>query len=63
MISGNVEFSMALISIGCFDFFDSHATVVLTHGFKKKSMKTPIKEIERAESYKKEYFNRKKVIK
>ncbi len=46
-----------------FCFFDSHATVVLTHGFKKKSMKTPRQEIERAESYKKDYFNRKRAIK
>jgi len=46
-----------------FCFFDSHATVVLTHGFQKKSMKTPIREIEKAELYKKDYFNRKKAIK
>jgi phage-related protein len=46
-----------------FCFFDSNATVVLTHGFRKKSMKTPRQEIERAESYKRDYFNRKRVIK
>ncbi len=30
--------------------------VVLTHGFVKKTQKTPKNEIERAESYKRDYF-------
>ena len=32
--------------------------IVLTHGFIKKTQKTPRSEIEKAENYKKEYFNR-----
>ena len=32
--------------------------IVLTHGFIKKTQKTPRNEIEKAENYKKEYFNR-----
>lgn len=35
------------------------AVVVLFHGFQKKTQKTPLKEIKRAESIKKEYFNSK----
>lgn len=42
-----------------FCFFDSHAVVVLTHGFEKKSMKTPRQEIERAETYRRDYLKRK----
>ena len=32
--------------------------IVLTHGFIKKTQKTPRSEIEKAENFKKEYFNR-----
>ena len=39
--------------------FDKGAVVVLFHGIQKKSQKTPPKEIKRAESIKKEYFNSK----
>jgi len=42
-----------------FCFFDSHAVVILTHGFEKKSMKTPKQEIDRAEVYRRDYLNRK----
>jgi len=42
-----------------FSFFDSHAVVILTHGFQKKRMKTPRQEIERAESYRRDYLKRK----
>jgi phage-related protein len=35
--------------------------VVLTHGFVKKTAKTPPQEIERAEGYRKEYFERRAV--
>jgi len=42
-----------------FCFFDSHSVVILTHGFEKKSMKTPRQEIERAETYRRDYLNRK----
>lgn len=39
-------------------FFDSRSMIVLTNGFEKKSMKTPRQEIERAESYRRDYLNR-----
>lgn len=42
-----------------FCFFDSHAVIILTHGFEKKRMKTPQQEIERAESYRRDYLKRK----
>ena len=32
--------------------------IILTHGFIKKTQKTPRNEIEKAENYKKDYFNR-----
>jgi len=41
--------------IFCF-FLDN--SVVLTHGFVKKSQKTPAHEIERAEVYRKDFFKR-----
>jgi phage-related protein len=41
--------------IFCF-FFDN--SVVLTHGFVKKSQKTPAREIERAEVYRRDFFKR-----
>ena len=40
-----------------FAFFDG-AKVILTNGFIKKSQKTPHQEIERAENFKKDYFQR-----
>jgi phage-related protein len=43
-----------------FCFFDSYATIVLTHAFQKKSLKTPIREIEKAESYRRDYWSRRK---
>jgi phage-related protein len=55
-----IQFGSDIYRVFC--FFDSHSTVVLTHGFKKKSMKTPRLEIQRAESYKRDYFNRKRAI-
>ena len=41
-------------------FFSHHAVIVLTHGFSKKSQKTPRTEIERAEGYKKDFMRRSK---
>ena len=41
-----------------FCFFDSHSVIVLTHGFMKKTQKTPKQEIERAEFYRKEFLSR-----
>lgn len=38
---------------------DDGAVVVLFHGFQKKTQKTPMKEIKRAEAIKREYFKNK----
>jgi len=42
-----------------FSFFDEGNLVVLINGFQKKTQKTPIKEINKAEQLKKEYENEK----
>ncbi len=39
-------------------FFSGGSIIILTHGFSKKSQKTPRNEIERAESYKKDFMRR-----
>lgn len=39
-------------------FWDQGALVILTHGFEKKSQKTPSKEIEKALTYKKDWQRR-----
>lgn len=41
-----------------FCFFADRSIVVLTHGFVKKSQKAPKREIERAETYRKDYLKR-----
>lgn len=41
-----------------FSFFDGNSVVVLTHGFIKKTQKTPQREIERAEAYRRDYLQR-----
>lgn len=41
-----------------FCFFDGHSVVVLTHGIIKKVQKTPQREIERAETYRRDYLQR-----
>ncbi len=43
-----------------FCFFVGNSVVVLTHGFMKKSRKTPKTEIEKAEVYKREFLRRRK---
>ena len=40
-------------------FFVIGQKVILTHGFVKKTKKTPISEIEKAKNYRTEYLNRK----
>ncbi|MBN2745004.1 MAG: type II toxin-antitoxin system RelE/ParE family toxin [Marinilabiliaceae bacterium] len=40
-----------------FCFFDHGKLIILTNGFRKKSQKTPVKEIERALKIKEEYEN------
>lgn len=42
-----------------FSFFDRGRLIVLLNGFQKKTHKTPLKEIYRAEQLKKQYFDRK----
>jgi len=42
-----------------FCFFDIDNIVVIGHGFKKKSQKTPKQQIEKAEQIKKEYYESK----
>jgi phage-related protein len=41
-----------------FCFFDGNSVVVLTHGMIKKTQKTPQREIERAEAYRRDYLQR-----
>lgn len=41
-----------------FCFFVENAVVVLTHGFVKKSQKTPKSEIEKAEAYRRDFLTR-----
>jgi len=52
-----IQYSSNIYRILC--FFDSHAVIILTHGFEKKSMKTPRRELERAEWYRRDYLMRK----
>lgn len=41
-----------------FSFLDGNSIIVLTHGLIKKTQKTPHREIERAEAYRKDYLQR-----
>ena len=41
-----------------FSFLDGNSVVVLTHGLIKKTQKTPQREIERAEAYRRDYLQR-----
>jgi phage-related protein len=52
-----VEIDSNIYRIFC--CMDSGAVVVLFHGFQKKTQKTPLKEIKRAEAIKKEYYKSK----
>lgn len=42
-----------------FCFFDDKNIVVVGHGFQKKTQKTPLKEIEKAQKIRKEYYDEK----
>ncbi len=55
-----VQYGSNIYRIFC--FFDSHSVVVLTHGLVKKSQKTPQREIERAELYRKDFLGRRKKL-
>jgi phage-related protein len=50
-----IQFGSNAYRIFCFFLNNS---VVLTHGFVKKSQKTPAREIERAEAYRRDFFKR-----
>ena len=50
-----IQFGSNAYRIFCF-FSDN--SVVLTHGFVKKSQKTPVHEIEKAESYRRDFLKR-----
>lgn len=54
-----VEIGSNIYRIFC--CMDSGAVVVLFHGFQKKTQKTPLREIKRAEAIKKEYLKSKEV--
>jgi len=51
-----IQFGSNTYRILC--FFVDNAVVVLTHGFAKKSQKTPKSEIEKAEAYRKDFLER-----
>lgn len=53
-----IQFGSNAYRIFC--FFADNSVVVLTHGFIKKSQKTPKSEIDRAEAYRRDYLNRRK---
>jgi phage-related protein len=53
-----VQFSSNIYRIFC--FFGDGTSVVLTHGFIKKSQKTPRSEIEKAEAYRRDFLERRK---
>jgi phage-related protein len=50
-----IQFGSNAYRILCFFLNNS---VVLTHGFVKKSQKTPAREIEKAEAYRRDFFKR-----
>jgi len=50
-----IQFGSNAYRIFCFFLNNS---VLLTHGFVKKSQKTPVGEIERAEAYRRDFFKR-----
>jgi len=51
-----IQFGSIAYRIFC--FFDGNSVVVLTHGSIKKTQKTPQREIERAETYRRDYLQR-----
>ena len=51
-----IQFASNAYRIFC--FFEGNSVVILTHGFTKKTQKTPQQEIERAEAYRRDYLKR-----
>ena len=52
-----IEFGGDIFRVFC--CFDEGSLVILFNGFQKKTQKTPLSEIERADKLMKEYFNNK----
>jgi phage-related protein len=55
-----IQYGANIYRIFC--FFEGHSVLVLTHGFVKKTQKTPKQEIARAESYKRDYLSKRTKI-
>jgi len=53
-----IQFGSNIYRVMC--FFKSNSIIILTHGFIKKTQKTPNSEIEKAEQYMKDYIKRSK---
>jgi phage-related protein len=53
-----IQFGSNAYRIFC--FFVDNSVVVLTHGFTKKSQKTPKSELEKAESYRRDFLERRR---
>ena len=53
-----IEFGGDIFRVFC--CFDEGSLVILFHGFQKKTHKTPLKEIDKADKLMKEYFNKNK---
>ena len=53
-----VEWQSNIYRFPC--FFHKNDVIILTHGFQKKKVKTPVKEIEKAEAYRRDYLRRNK---
>ncbi|MFZ5998007.1 MAG: type II toxin-antitoxin system RelE/ParE family toxin [Nitrospirota bacterium] len=53
-----VQFGSNAYRIFC--FFEGNSVVILTHGYAKKTQKTPRHEIERAEAYRRDFLRRRK---
>lgn len=51
-----IQFATNAYRIFC--FFEGNSVVILTHGFTKKTKKTPQQEIERSETYRRDYLKR-----
>jgi len=51
-----IQFASNAYRIFC--FFEKNSVVILTHGFVKKTQKTPQQEIEKAEAYRRDYLRR-----
>lgn len=51
-----IQFGTNIYRLLC--FFDKGSIIVLTHGFIKKTQKTPYNEMRKAEKFKNDYFNR-----